>query len=64
MQRKALLLGSLALLASSTTSRAAADIAFGITSSTAFSLPHYIATEKSTTIPKIWRWTRSSPALR
>ncbi len=46
MQRKALLLASLALLASSTTSRAAADIAFGITSSTAFSLPHYIATEK------------------
>jgi len=46
MQRKALLLASLALLASSTTSRAATDIAFGITSSTAFSLPHYIATEK------------------
>jgi ABC-type nitrate/sulfonate/bicarbonate transport system substrate-binding protein len=46
MQRKALILASLALLASSAWSGAATDIAFGITSSTAFSLPHYIATEK------------------
>ena len=46
MQRKALILAPLALLASSAWSAAATDIAFGITSSTAFSLPHYIATEK------------------
>jgi ABC-type nitrate/sulfonate/bicarbonate transport system substrate-binding protein len=46
MQRKALILAPLALLASSAWSGAATDIAFGITSSTAFSLPHYIATEK------------------
>ena len=46
MRRKALILASLALLASSARSGAATDIAFGITSSTAFSLPHYIATEK------------------
>jgi ABC-type nitrate/sulfonate/bicarbonate transport system substrate-binding protein len=46
MRGNAAILACLALLASSAAARAATDIAFGITSATAFSLPHYIATEK------------------
>jgi ABC-type nitrate/sulfonate/bicarbonate transport system substrate-binding protein len=45
MRRRALMLAPFALLATGVSSQAASDIAFGITSATAFSLPHYIATE-------------------
>src|ERR1044071_10248203 len=46
MTCKILLRAFLVLLASATWAHAASEITFGITSSTAFSLPHYIAAEK------------------
>jgi ABC-type nitrate/sulfonate/bicarbonate transport system substrate-binding protein len=46
MTVKILLRAFLVLLASATWAQAASEITFGITSSTAFSLPHYIAAEK------------------
>ncbi len=46
MTRTILLRAFLVLLASATWAQAASEITFGITSNTAFSLPHYIAAEK------------------